>query len=266
LSITSGRVLVTGASGGIGHAIARAFADRGAEVILSGRRADVLESLAAELGGRAIVCDLADREDVGRLIAAAGEVDVFVAGAGLPATGHITDLTARQIDHILEVNLRAPIVIARELAVGMEQRRRGHLVFVSSISGKVTSPLSSIYNATKFGLRGFALGIRQDLRASGVGASVILPGFVSDAGMFADAGTKLPPGVGTRSPEQVAFAVVDAVEHNRGEVAVAPPLVRIGAALAGLVPGPAATVQRLAGGQKVASELAARQVDKRPPG
>lgn len=210
------------------------------------------------------MCDLADRGSVAQLIDAAGEVDLLVANAALPGTGHITELSVAQIDALLEVNLRAPIVIARELASAMVARRRGHLVFVSSLSGKAASPMSSVYNATKFGLRGFALAVRQDLRESGVGASVVLPGFVSDAGMFADAHVKLPPGIGTSAPEQVARAVIDAVERDRAEVTVAPLLVRLGATVASLAPGPAARMQRLAGGGKVARELAARQSDKRP--
>ncbi len=109
----------------------------------------------------------------------------------------------------------------------MLARRRGHLVFMGSLAGKAASPASSLYNATKFGLRGFALALREDLRDAGVGVSVIMPGFISDAGMFADSGVKLPPGVGTRTPEQVAAAVLRAVEQNRAEVTVAPLPIRL---------------------------------------
>jgi len=261
---TGGTVLVTGASGGIGQAIARAFASRGAHVIVSGRRQELLDPLAEELRGRALGCDLASRQDVARLIASAGAVDVLVANAGLPATGHITELSQNQLDAMLEVNLRAPIALARGLIPGMVERGHGHLVFISSLSGKVASPVSSLYNATKFGLRGFSLAVREDLRGSGVGASVILPGFISDAGMFADSGAKLPPGVGTKSPADVAAAVITAVERNRAEVAVAPLGLRLGASFAAVLPSVAATVSRWTGGDKVASELASGQVDKRP--
>src|SRR5437868_13136035 len=104
---------------------------------------------------------------------------------------------------MLEVNLRAPISLAHSLVPSMSTRQSGHMVFISSLNGRVATPATSIYAATKFGLRGFALGLRQDLRPHGVGVSVVMPGFVSKAGMFADAGVKLPPGVGTRSPAQV---------------------------------------------------------------
>jgi short-subunit dehydrogenase len=261
----NGSVLITGATGGIGAAVARAFAARGAQLILSGRRQDILDSLAAQLGGRAIACDLASREDVQRLIDSVGHVDVLIANAALPATGHITELSQSQLDTMLEVNLRAPIALARGLIPGMVGRGHGHLVFISSLSGKVASPMSAAYNATKFGLRGFSLAVREDLRGTGVGVSSILPGFISDAGMFADSKAKLPPGVGTRTPDDVAAAVIAAVEHNRAEVSVAPVGLRLGAGFASVLPSVAATVTRLTGGDKVAHHLAAGQVDKRPP-
>jgi uncharacterized protein len=266
MSRVSGKVLLTGATGGIGHAIARAFGARGASLTLSGRRIEVLEPLAAELGARTIACDLAVRSDVERLIAEAGEVDVLILNAALPASGHILELSQAQIDTMLEVNLRAPIAIARALIPAMVERRSGHLVFVSSLSGKVASPTSSIYSATKFGLRGFALGAREDLRESKVGVSVVLPGFISDAGMFADANMKLPFGVGTRSPQQVAAAIVTAVQRNRAEISVAPPMLRFGASFASVAPSTAARFARLGGNDKIATELASKQLDKRPTG
>jgi short-subunit dehydrogenase len=263
VGLLDGRVLVTGATGGIGQAIAREFAEKGAGLILTGRRADVLELLAVEVGGRAIACDLSRREDVDRLLGEVGEVDVMVANAALPATGALTDLAQEEIDRMLEVNLRAPIALARGLAPAMISRRRGHMVFISSLAGKAASPVSSIYSATKFGLRGFALGFREDLRPHGVGVSVVLPGFIREAGMFADAGVQLPRGVGTKTPEEVARAVVQAVERNRGEVEVAPLGLRLGAGFAGLAPGLAATIRRRVGGDEVASGLAEGQRAKR---
>jgi short-subunit dehydrogenase len=264
VSVLSGTVLVTGATGGIGQAISRAFSERGANLILTGRRGDVLERLAGELGARAIPCDLADRDQLGRLAAESSPVDVLIANAALPASGVLTELTQEQIDRMLEVNLAAPIVLARSLAPGMIERRRGHMVFISSLAGKAASPASSIYSATKFGLRGFALGLREDLRPHGVGVSVVLPGFISDAGLFADAGDiKLPPGIRTRTPEQVAAAVTHVIERNRAEAQVAPLSLRLGAAFAGLAPQLAATGSRLMGSDRIAAELAAGQRDKR---
>jgi short-subunit dehydrogenase len=263
VSVVSGNVLITGATGGIGHAIARAFAARGASVTLSGRRRDVLEPLAGEVRGRAVACDLSSREDVDRLAREAGELDVLVANAAVPASGMLTDLTQEQIDRMIEVNLRAPIALARTFSPAMIERRRGHMVFISSLSGKAAAPVSSIYSATKFGLRGFALGLREDLQQYGIGVSVVLPGFISDAGMFADSGAELPRGVGTRSPEEVATAVLRAIERNRAEVEVAPVGLRVGANFAGLAPQLASAVSRRFGGGRVATEIAAGQIDKR---
>jgi uncharacterized protein len=263
VSVLGGTVLLTGATGGIGHAIARVIADRSPDLILTGRRTEVLEPLAADLGARVVACDLARREDVERLIEQLGRVDVLIANAGVPASGLLIELTQDQIDRMLEVNLRAPIAVARALAPGMVERRRGHMVFVSSLSGRAVSPSSSVYSATKFGLRGFALGLREDLHPFGVGVSTVLPGFIRDAGMFADSRAKLPPGVGTRSPEEVARAVITAIERNRAELAVAPLTMRLGATIAGMAPGLAAAVSRRMGSERIAADIAAGQRDKR---
>jgi short-subunit dehydrogenase len=259
----NGNVLLTGATGGIGHAIARAFASRGAKLVLTGRRADVLASLAEETGGRPVTCDLASRPDVERLIADAGEVDVLVSNAAIPGSGSLLAYDEEGIDRALEINLRAPIALARALAAGMVDRGRGHLVFIASLQGRAATPNSSLYVATKFGLRGFTLALREDLRDAGVGVSVVMPGFIRNAGMFADSGARLPFGVGTRTPEQVASAVIRAVERNRAEVDVAPPALRLGATLAGIAPELSAAVSRRLGSHELAAAVADTQVDKR---
>jgi uncharacterized protein len=262
-SLVSGNVLLTGATGGIGHAIARAVAARGAQLTITGRRADVLEPLARELGARAVACDLADREMTARLAADAGAVDVLLANAALPASGELSEFTREQLDRILEVNLRAPIALAHALAPGMVRRGRGHLVFISSLSGKSANPASSLYSATKFGLRGFALSLREDLRRDGVGVSVVLPGFIRDAGMFAEAQVELPRGVGTRTPQQVAAGVIAAIEHDRAEVEVAPLSLRLGASFASVAPELSATIARRLGSERVSRDLADGQRGKR---
>lgn len=260
----SGRtVLLTGASGGLGEAIARAVAARGASPILTGRRLDVLEPLARATAGRAVVCDLADPAAVERLLDEAGTVDVLIANAGLPGSGHIATFTAEEIDRALAVNLRAPMVMAQRLARPMAERGSGHLVFMSSLAGKVASGGGAVYSATKFGLRGFAHGLREDLRTSGVGVTVVLPGFISDAGLFHDANVELPPWVGTKTPDDVAAAVVDGILRNRAEVDVAPLGMRAGALLAGAAPAVSAVVQRRLGGAKVAAQFERGQRDKR---
>ncbi len=250
-------MLLTGATGGIGEAIARELHRRGAQQIITGRRVEVLEPLAGELGARALAIDLADRVAVARLLEEVGAVDILVANAALPGAGRLEEFTQEEVDRTLEVNLRAPIAIARALVPAMAARGAGHLLFVSSLSGKAPSALSSLYNATKFGLRGFALGLRPELRAQNVGVTVLNPGFIRAAGMFAASGAKLPPGVGTRSPHDVAVAAADAIERNRTEVDVAPLPLRAGAAFANLAPALAATVTRVSGNDKLAEQVAA---------
>ena len=265
MQLAGSSVLVTGASGGIGKAIARALHARGARVIVSGRRTGELEQLRGELGGDTTILesDLADRDAVGSLVERAGPLDVVVANAALPASGRVDSFTSEEIDSALDVNLRAPIQLAHAVAPGMVGRGRGHLVFISSLSGKSASGGGAIYSATKFGLRGFAAGLREDLIGSGVGVTTVYPGFISDAGMFAESGTKLPPGVGTRTPEAVADAVVRGIEDGKAELDVAPLAVRVGARLWGLSPTAMGALQRRMGSLKVADEMAAGQRSKR---
>jgi short-subunit dehydrogenase len=255
----SGTVLLTGASGGLGRAIARTIAPLGVDLVLSGRRREVLEPLVAELGARAVPCDLSSRDDVDRLAEQAGPVDILIANAGVPAGGLLGELTQEQVDQMLEINLRAPIALTHALTPGMVQRGRGHVVIMSSLQGKAAAPVSSVYSATKFGLRGFALALREDLRRHGVGVSVVLPGFIRDAGMFADSGFKLPPGIGTRSPQDVANAVVSAIERDHAEIDVAPLGLRLGTAVASIAPALSAAVSRRLGSEQIAARIVARQ-------
>ena len=255
--------LLTGATGGIGQAIARALVRRGASVVLTARRVEVLEALAGETGGRAVACDLTDRASLLRLVEEAGPVDVLVANAGNPGSGRIESFSLEEIDRALDVNLRAPMILTRLLCEGMAERGGGHIVFISSLSGKAGTVRTSVYAATKFGLRGFGMALREDLRPRGVGVSTIFPGFIRDAGMFADSGAKLPGYVGTKTPDDVANAVVSAIEGNRAEVDVAPIGLRIGTTIASLAPELAARVQRRLGADDLASAMETGQRDKR---
>ena len=259
------RVLVTGASGGIGAAIARAVHARGAIVLLSARRVDALEALGAELGDRMELApaDLVDRAGVPRLLGRAGAIDVLVANAALPASGPLSGFSASEIDRALDVNLRAPVQLARALAPEMVERGLGHLVFLSSLSGKTASAGSALYSATKFGVRGFALGLREDLHGTGVGVTTVFPGFVSGAGMFAETGVRLPRGVGTSSPEQVANAVIAGIERDKAEIDVAPLALRAGALAGAVAPSLSAAVQRRLGSRRLAAEIARGQSAKR---
>lgn len=263
----SGRTtLLTGATGGLGRAIGAALAGRGAKLILSGRKAEALEALAAELPGeghRVLPADLSEPGAAEKVAAEAGEVDILVANAGLPGTGRLPDHSSEQLTGTLRVNLEAPILLARALEPGMLERGSGHMVFVSSLSGKSATPLSSVYNATKFGLRGFALGLRADLDPLGIGVSIVSPGTIREAGMYADSGAPPIPGLGTGSPQQVAAAVVKAIEKNKVELTVAPPQQRLLAHFALTSPGIAVKIASGEQGQKAAATVAKGQSDKR---
>jgi short-subunit dehydrogenase len=265
MDLEGARALVTGATGGLGAAIARKLHARGAVVVLSGRRGDVLERLRGELGHGAevLVADLSDRAAAAALPAQVGRVDVLVANAALPASGDLTSFTPEQIDRALDVNLRVPIQLAHAFAPAMKERGFGHQVFISSISGKVAAPGSSLYSATKFGLRGFALGLSEDLHGSGVGVTTVFPGFIRDAGMFADSGVKLPFYVRTRTPVQVAKAVAQGIEKDKLEIDVAPLGVRVSAKFAGVAPGITGALQRRLGGPELSAQIATGQTSKR---
>jgi short-subunit dehydrogenase len=263
MEISGRTVLLTGATGGIGHAIARALHARGAQLILTGRRTDVLQPLADEVSGTALAADLSRQVDVEQLVAEAGHADIVVHNAALPASGDILSFSPEELDRAIDVNLRAPIILSRHFAEALGGKGAGHVVFISSLSGKSGQGGAAVYSATKFGLRGFAQGLRGDLAPKGVGVSCVFPGFIRDAGMFAESGTELPKGVGTSTPEQVADAVVTGIERNRFEIDVAPVGMRMITTFASLAPATAARFAAKMGGDKIAKDLAEGQREKR---
>jgi short-subunit dehydrogenase len=266
MKLAGATVLLTGATGGLGRAIATALAARDARLILSSRKGAELEALAAGLPGqghRALVSDLAEPGAALRLLEEAGPLDVLVANAGLPASGRLEGMTREHIERALRVNLEAPILMTHALLEPMRARGRGHFVYISSLNGIAATARASLYAGTKFGLRGFALGLREDLRDTPLSASVVLPGLIREAGMFADSGAKAPAIGGTGTPQQVADAVVAAVERDRAEIAVAPLRQRAAARFAARWPELAGRLARAAGAVKVADAVAANQTDKR---
>jgi len=257
-------VLLTGASTGLGPHIARRLHREAAKLVLSARNEEALNKLAAELGGaRVILADLSRSGEPERLAREAGDIDVLVSNAGIPATGRLATVQIEEIDRAIAVNLRAGIVLAKLLAPGMVERRSGHLVVMSSIAGKIPSGGETIYNATKFGIRGFGLALREELWGTGVGVSVITPTFVSEAGMWAVTGLKPHPIAGEVSPAQVADAVWSAITRNRREVDVVPIQLRTVLKLQALTPGVFATTARWMGATRPNEDLDERQRDKR---
>ena len=241
-------MLLTGASGGLGEAIARDLAARGADLVVSARREAELEALAAGTGATVLVADLTDRDELARVLAAARDVDILVANAGIGADVPIEELTADDVDRSIEVNLRAPILMATEFVNSrLAARLPGQVVFIGSLSGLAPTPMTRMYNATKFGLRGFALSLRDDLTGTGVSASIVEPGFIRDAGMFASSGIELPSGVRTKSPQQVADGVARAIRDDVAEVFVAPLELRLAATFATVAPALSSRIQRRIG-------------------
>jgi short-subunit dehydrogenase len=263
--IAGRRVLVTGASGGLGAAIARHLHACGAKLVLSARNVEALESLRDELDHEPelIAADLCDQEAVNHLLQTAAPIDILIANAGLPASGRLDSFSNEQIERALQVNLYAPITLARGLSGQMVERGFGHLVFISSLSGKVAGPGSSIYSATKFGLRGFAFSVREELRGSGVGVTTVFPSFIGSAGMWAEAGIDLPPGIALRYPDDVAKAVIKGIQTGQAEIDVAPASLRVGALAAGVAPGLVAWLNRRLGSAGVADALGEAQQHKR---
>ncbi len=239
---------MTGASGGLGGAIARDLAARGARLVLTARSGDVLEQLATQTGSEVHVADLADRSDLDELCDTLGEFDVLIANAGTGGDGPIGQTSVDDIDRAIDVNLRAPMVLATRFAQShIEKARPAQIVMIGSLSGVVATSNTALYNGTKFGLRGYALAIRQDLAQHDIGVTLVAPGFIDTAGMFAENNIELPKFVRTRSPGDVADGVRRAIVDNPPEVYVSPPELRLSATLGGLAPGLSEAIQRRLG-------------------
>ncbi|WP_102143324.1 SDR family NAD(P)-dependent oxidoreductase [Mycobacterium hubeiense] len=253
--------LVTGATGGIGRAIARELAARGCDLTVTGRRELELQRLVGELGpaARGLTADLTNLGEVRDLMDSAGAVDVLVANAGIGIPQDLAMLSDDEIEEAVRINLLAPAALARAAVAPMKQRGQGHIVFMSSGAGLIATPGNgTIYTATKWGLRGLGLALRQELHGTGVGVSTIFPGPIRDAGMLADTGVTLPRGFGTSSPEDVARAVAEAIERDKPETTVASAGVRLLVGIAAVAPVLIGELARLAGVGRVRDAMLGR--------
>jgi short-subunit dehydrogenase len=222
--------LVTGATGGIGGQIARRLANEGMNVVVSGRREEVLTKLVAELSAlgvkaEAVPADLADLAQVDPLIerseAALGELDLLINNAGIEITSAFTDISREELSSMVDVNLTAPMLLAHRVVPGMLARGRGHVVFISSLAGKIGPAYSEGYGATKAGLIGLNQSLRAEYRGGPVGFSVICPGFTAGEGMYQrmkEEGNGSNRMLGETTLEKVGEAVVEAIRHDRPEV------------------------------------------------
>src|SRR3954454_9906624 len=225
--------LVTGAAGGLGGHLVGALRDHGAEVIISGRN----EAALRELGGRAIVADLAIRDDVHRLAREAGDVDVVVHNAGLENNKRFLDLTDSDLDYMTQVNLVAPMLLTRDLVRGMLERGRGHVVFIASMSGKVGVSCNEPYAATKAGLIGVTRSLRAESRDAPFAFSAVSPGFIAATGMWERMTERAPLLAGEASPERVVAASLKAIRRDLPDVTVNGAPIRPMLALQAVAPG-----------------------------
>jgi 3-oxoacyl-[acyl-carrier protein] reductase len=212
--------LVTGASGGIGKAIAKALHAQGATVAISGTNKEKLDALATELGDRVFVlpCDLRDRAAVAKLgeeaEKALGQVDILVNNAGITHDNLFMRMKDEEWDEVIAVNLTSVFVLIRTILRNMMRRRYGRIVNIASISGVLGNPGQPNYAASKAGLVGMTKSLAREVSARGITANCIAPGFISTPMTDAltqkqvDAIAAAIPAQKFGKPEDIAAAVV----------------------------------------------------------
>ena len=218
--LTGKGALVTGASGGIGSAIARALHQQGAQVVLSGTRREVLDSLAAELGtGAYVVCaDLRQKEACGPLVEEAttvlGQLDILVNNAGITRDALFVRMKEADWDEVLHVNLSCAFHLSRAALRGMMSRRWGRIISVSSVVGAMGNPGQANYAAAKAGLEGMTRTLALEVATRHVTVNTVAPGFV-ETPMTARLNEKQTEAIRARiptgtlgTPKDVATAVV----------------------------------------------------------
>jgi short-subunit dehydrogenase len=251
--------IVTGASRGLGVVIAERLARAGVDLALAARSQDELEKVAGDVGrfGHRVIAvptDVNKADDridlVQRTTEELGPPDLLVNNAGIERYGQFQTLDPQKdIADIITTNLISIEQLTRVVVPGMVDRRKGHIVNVASLAGKTGVPFNSVYSSTKHGLVGFTWSLREELRSYGVGVSVVCPTFVTDEGMFSrwSQGAKPPSAARPVTPEEVADAVVKAVEHNKPEILVTKGLGKIADVLYALSPDLALSVSRRMG-------------------
>ena len=258
MELRSGVAIVTGASRGIGTYLAEALARRGLDLALAARSAEGLEKTAEavrRIGARAITVptDVMKTADLENLVRRAsdelGPVDLLINNAGIERYTFFEDSEIDSIEAIMRTNVIAPQILTRLVIPGMVDRRRGHIVNISSVAGKTAVPFNIIYSSSKHALVGFSWSLREEMKRHGVGVSVICPGFVSDAGMYHDwsGGTKPPKVAKTVPPEKVAAKTIEAIEKDKAEVVIAGGLLPLADVFAALSPEIPAVIGRKSG-------------------
>jgi dehydrogenase/reductase SDR family protein 7B len=238
------RVMITGASAGIGRALALELADRGASLVLAARREEALQAVRAACVNperhQVIALDLEDAASLAEKAVAiealtGGGIDMLINNAGLSLRGLASDTTVAVDRRIMEVNYFGPIALTKALLPGMLARRHGHVVVVSSIVGHISTPMRSAYAASKHALHGFFDALRAEVHDQGIRVTLLLPGYVrTDISLHALGPDGQPYGrmddnqAGGMPAETCARQMVDAIERGRAEVVVSRPYERFG--------------------------------------
>jgi short-subunit dehydrogenase len=232
--------VITGASRGIGRAVAVAAVEHGARVGLVARSGDELAALRDRLGGAAVVAvaDLTRPSELEQAFATLdgglGGVDVLVNNAGIGSWGPFVETPDAELERVLALNLVAAMRLTRLVLPGMIRRRRGHIVNIGSVAGRLGAPFEAVYSASKFGLTGFTEALSVELRPFGIGVSMVNPGPVATA--FSDAATHRSGGRPRPiPPARVAAAVISIVEDG-GLERVVPRWLRLAHALRTIAP------------------------------
>jgi uncharacterized protein len=245
VEIAGATALVTGASSGIGASVARALAEAGAKVALVARRADRLVALASSFPpgvAEPFPCDVRDPNAIAHTVAAVsarlGPVDVLVNNAGVGRYLPFLETGPDDVAAVFETNVHAALDWTRAVLPAMLARRRGHVVNVGSIAGRIGSRNHTIYCASKFALAGFTESLVYELEGTGVGVTLVNPGII-DTPFFDHASfAAFPVGARARAipPERVAKAIVRAIRRATPEITV-PASYAIGTALKTMMPG-----------------------------
>ena len=204
--------VVTGAARGIGFALAKALASKGAKVVLADVDAEALQALTVP-NAKAIVCDITKAADVARLAAEAGDIAVWVNNAGLARHRWIPDYTEAEIDLMLAVNLKGTILGSQAALRAMIPHKRGHILNVISTASLRGIPSETVYCAAKWGVRGFTQGLQEEAAAHRIRVTAVLPGGVATE-FWGGASERQAPKEKFLTPQQVADAMVKVLEMD----------------------------------------------------
>ena len=234
------RVIVTGASRGIGRAIADAFAERDCEVGLVARSEEELNEIVLALPGEgheALPADVGDRDAIASALGEFGPIDVLVVNAGIANYGPFRDMDLDKVERMTRINWLGTVYTVAAALPGMLDRARGHIVVVSSGAGMRSFPWAAVYGATKSAQRGFAEALRHELSGTGVSLTTVYPGEIKSH-LHDHERETMPDWYrkdNAADPEPLAKAVVDAVENDKRAVYY-PPIVRLLRVMHGISP------------------------------